>query len=130
MIVFMGFILTLVMVMMNQKIDLVTDNYYQKELEYDKTYTAERNYENAETPILTHIENNFLVINIPKAFQEDSIHGYLFCPNNALNDLNFSFVATDKIQVPLKKLPKGLYELTLSGTYKGQTFESKHQLQW
>ena len=46
------------------------------------------------------------------------------------HDLNFSFVATDKIQVPLKKLPKGLYELTLSGTYKGQTFESKHQLQW
>jgi hypothetical protein len=130
MIIFMGFITTLVVIMMNQKIDLVTDNYYLKELEYDETYNAKTTYENASEAIVATIDNGNLVLSIPKDFQSDSIHGYLFRPNDSNNDLKWSFKAEDKTLLPIGQLPRGNYELTLTGKYNGQNFESQHELKW
>src|SRR6218665_3042274 len=122
MVCFMGFILTLVTIMMKQDIDLVTENYYLKELEYNNVYSAHNIYESAGDSIITKITNDSLVLEIPKIFQEDSITGYLFRPNDAESDLRWSFKATDKIQIPIGQLPKGLYELTLTGKCKGKGF--------
>ena len=130
MVCFMGFIITLVTIMMNQKIDLVTDNYYLKELEYNKTYDALSNYQNAGATINAHVENGLLVLEIPEIFREDSIRGYLFCPGDMESDLSWSFKAADKVQLPVKQLPKGHYELTLTGKCKGHTFEYQQRLAW
>lgn len=130
MVCFIGFIMTMVIIMMNQKVDLVTDNYYLKELEYDKTYDAESTYASAREAIVVHIDNGYLVLEIPKAFQEDTISGYLFRPNNSANDLHWAIKPNDRIQLPMKQLPKGRYELTLTGKYQDQPFESHYQLTW
>lgn len=130
MVCFMGFIITLVTIMMNQKIDLVTDNYYLKELEYDKTYDAQSNYENSGEKIIARVDHDSLILEIPEIFREDSIRGYLFCPSDVNSDLNWSFKAQSNVRIPLKQQPKGHYELTLTGKCKGKAFESQHQLTW
>ena len=130
MVTFMGFIITLVTIMMNQKIDLVTDNYYLKELEYDKTYNAKSNYENAGAAITVYVKNDSLTLEIPDQFREDSIHGYLFRPNDIKSDLKWSFRPGDKTSLPVGQLPKGHYELTLTGKYNGKPFEFQDQLSW
>ena len=101
MVCFMGFIITLVTIMMNQKIDLVTENYYLKELDYDQTYDAQSNYENADGSITAYVKNDSLTLEIPSEFLEDSIHGYLFRPNDVKSDLSWSFKASNKIQLPV-----------------------------
>lgn len=130
MVCFMGFIITLVTIMMNQKIDLVTENYYLKELDYDQTYDAQSNYENADGSITAYVKNDSLTLEIPSEFLEDSIHGYLFRPNDVKSDLSWSFKASNKIQLPVAQLPKGHYELTLTGKRKGKAFEFQDQLSW
>lgn len=130
MICFMGFIITLVTVLMQQKIDLVTDNYYVKELDYDNTLSAQNNYENSGAIIKAHVANGSLMLEIPPVFQEDSIHAYLFRPNDATRDLSWSFKAKEHFSIPVNQLPGGRYELTLTGTCRGKGFQSKHQLAW
>lgn len=127
---FMAFIVTLVTIMMQQKIDLVTENYYVKELEYNNTFSAQSNYLQSGSSIEASVHNDTLEVIVPESFREAPITGYLFRPNDSKNDLKWTSNPTDRVTIPVGKLPKGVYELTISGKYNGKTFEFQKTLTW
>jgi len=127
---FMAFIITLVTILMRQKIDLVTDNYYVKELDYNNTFSAQSNYLKSGETIEASVSNDTLVIVVPEVFRGAPITGYLFRPNNSGNDLKWTSEPSGRIAVPVGKLPKGVYELTISGKCNGKPFEVREELTW
>lgn len=112
---FMGFIITLVVIMMRQDIDLVQEDYYQKELTYNKEYDAHTVYEQAEDTIGIAVKPGFVSIQLGKAFQDDSVHIELRRPNNQDQDMKFSLLAQPEINIPSKDIPKGQFECIITG---------------
>lgn len=120
---FMGFIITLVVIMMRQDIDLVQEDYYQKELEYDKQYNAETNYMSAQDSIRMELSSNELSLYFPEEFQTGKASIQLMRPNDKKMDLTFSLDTKEKVSIPMKSLAKGRFNCTVSGLYKGKPYE-------
>lgn len=125
---FMGFIVTLVVIMMRQNIDLVREDYYQKELEFDDQYNAEQAYLDSKDTINIEIVQNQLQIELGKSFQKDSIQIELKRPNNQEQDLNFKLLAQPVISLPTEKLPKGTFECFVFGKIGGKDYQYKENI--
>jgi hypothetical protein len=120
---FIGFITTLVVIMMRQNIDLVQEDYYQKELEYDKQYKAEANYLNARDSIRVALSSEELSLYFPEEFQTGKASVQLIRPNDKKMDLILSLEAKENVRIPVKQLAKGRFNCTVSGVHKGKPYE-------
>lgn len=120
---FMAFILTLVIIMMRQDIDLVQDDYYQQELAFDKQYNAEKVYIESEDSITMNVDAHLLKIKLGKAFQQDSVQIDLKRPNNREQDMTFRMKAMPEIAIPTEKLPQGIFQCYVYGTLNGKKYQ-------
>lgn len=120
---FMGFIVTLVVIMMRQDIDLVQEDYYQKELEYDKEYNAELNYMSVPDSIKMNLSSDELYLHFPEEFRTGKASVQLMRPNDKKMDLSFSVDAVEAVRIPMKNLAKGQFICTVSGTLKGKPYQ-------
>ncbi|MDF3026698.1 MAG: hypothetical protein K0S23_1005 [Fluviicola sp.] len=120
---FMGFIITLVVIMMRQNIDLVQEDYYQKELDYDKQYNAETNYLSAKDSIRVALSSEELSLYFPEEFQTGKASVQLIRPNDKKMDLILSLEAKENVRIPVKQLAKGRFNCTVSGFHNGKPYE-------
>lgn len=125
---FMSFIITLVVIMMNNDTDLVSEDYYQKELAYNKQYDAQQNYMNAGETIEVNIQKDTFFLAFPSKLQTGKVEVELKRPNNKNQDANFTVDAQEKVMIPTAMLPKGAFDCILHGTYKGKPYEFVQQI--
>jgi nitrogen fixation protein FixH len=125
---FIGFILTLVVIMMRQNIDLVTEDYYQKEIAFNQEYNADVAYASANDSIQIAYTDNFVSIQLGKSFQSDSIRILLRRPNNQKQDMEFKLAAQPTINIPAKHLPKGVFECIVEGKINGESYRYEQDL--
>lgn len=125
---YIGFILligTMVFMCMNQKIDLVSDDYYEKELAFQSRIT-EMNNSNALSEKISHdISSNELHLQFPSEFKNKEIKGevFLFRPSDASKDVKMPIQLNDlEFSIPLKKLYKGLYKMQISWSAKSISY--------
>lgn len=128
MILFMGFILTLVVTLMRQDVDLEIDDYYNKELAFNEQYEAQQNYLNAAGAITFNIKTDSLFVSFPKELQNGVAKIQFQRPNNKLQDASFDVQASDKVFIPTKSLPKGIFNCTITGKRNGKSYEFNHSL--
>lgn len=128
MVLFMGFIITLVTIMMRQKVDLVQEDYYQQELEYNKQYDAESNYLSARKTIEIGSNADTLLLHFPVDFQTGKATIQLQRPNNKEQDLAFTIDAGEQVKIPLKRIEKGQFKCIVSGIYRGKAYQTSQQL--
>lgn len=120
---FMSFIITLVVIMMRQDIDLVQEDYYQKELEYNKQYEAESNYMSAKDSIWMELSSDNLYLHFPEVFQTGKTSVQLIRPNDKSMDLVLSLEALETVKIPLKGMAKGNFNCKVSGVHQGKPYE-------
>jgi nitrogen fixation protein FixH len=100
-----------------QKMDLVTTDYYAKELKYqDKIDEVNRTNALSEEVKYT-IGNNAITIILPKDFEGKQVNGKidLYCPSDETKDISQAFNGTNKqLSIPFVKTTKGLYELQIT----------------
>lgn len=120
---FMSFIITLVVIMMNNDTDLVTEDYYQKELAYNKQYDAQQNYMKAGESIEVNILKDTFFLSFPNALQTGKVEVELIRPNDKNQDANFTIEAQEKVMIPTAILPKGAFDCVLHGTFDGKPYE-------
>lgn len=125
---FMSFIITLVVIMMNNDTNLVTEDYYQKELAYNKQYDAQQNYMKAGESIEVNILKDTFFLSFPNALQTGKVEVELIRPNDKNQDANFTIEAQEKVMIPTAVLPKGAFDCVLHGTYKGKPYEFVQQI--
>jgi hypothetical protein len=117
---YIGFVLligTMVFMCMNQKIDLVSSDYYEKELAFQGRI-AEMNNANALTENITHnMDSEGITLQFPALFKGKTIKGelYLFRPSDASKDIRIALDLKDlKMLIPAEKLSKGMYKMQTS----------------
>jgi hypothetical protein len=125
---FMGFILTLVIIMMRQKIDLVEEDYYKKELNYDQQISAQQTYASAPEKISMEIEKDSLLLYFPSTFQSEDVTIALQCPNDKNQDLVLKAKPVNRLVIQTEKFRKGLFICTVSGRIEGIPYEMSQQV--
>jgi len=125
---FMGFILTLVITLMRQDVDLEIDDYYNKELAFNEQYNAQQNYMDATEKITFNVTTDSLFVIFPKDLQTGAAKIQLQRPNNKQQDAVFDVQATDKVYIPTKSFPKGVFNCTITGKRNGKNYEYNHSL--
>ena len=108
-----------------QNTDLVTTDYYAKELKYQEKIEEVKRVSALSAPVGYAIKDNALTIHFPKDFAGRQLTGevVLYCPSDEKKDLKKSFTLKDvPLQIEIPAASKGLYELHLSWKDGGFTY--------
>ena len=101
----------------SQRFDLVTNDYYAKELKYQDKIDEMKRTSALSAAVAYEIKDGELLIGLPKDFAGKKLTGelLLYCPSDETKDIKKSFTVQDEqIRMPLSSATKGQYELQLS----------------
>ena len=128
---FVAGILFMVFKSSSQKMDLVTTDYYAKELKFQHKIDETNRVNELSTPVVCAIKNNELVIHFPKDFEGKKIVGeaLLYCPSDENKDGKYPFNTQDTtVTIQLPATNKGQYELHLSWQANGIDYYLEQKL--
>ncbi|WP_179344382.1 FixH family protein [Winogradskyella ursingii] len=131
---FIGFILFLVYRMTtdnNLEHDLVTEGYYQKEMELQDNIYAQQNTAAMEKQI-TGIKNDMgYLLQFPEEFEPQKIKGkvFLYRPSNKQLDFELPLELTDpNLLIPDNRLLDGRWNITIDWEYEGKKYRFKKEI--
>jgi len=122
-ILFAVFIATLVAVCMRQDISLVSDTYYQEELQFQQQISREENTAQLDRRPTVEVSEKILTLalNQPTTVTAGTLN--IFCPSNAHMDRLFRIEAGSTTQsFNLAELRSGMYRVKLRWTMNGKEF--------
>ncbi|MGG8497941.1 FixH family protein [Tenacibaculum sp. TC6] len=131
---FIGFIMYFVITMSTDKKynhDLVTEKYYQKELEFQNNIEAAQNAKQLKNNITIKKSEEGLIINFPKDFDYQKIKGkvFLYRPSNKQLDFELPLsLSNTYLLVPEKRLLGGRWNITINWEYEGKDYLFKEEL--
>ena len=131
---FIAFILYFVINMsVNDKYnhDLVTEDYYKAELEYQKDIDKEKNSKSLTKNITYKKTNEGLVIYFPNDIQPEKIKGKLFLyrPSNKQLDFETTLsLSKSNLLIPDKRLVDGRWNIKIDWQYNGKSYLFKEDL--
>ena len=121
---FVAMIGVLVFSSMNQHIELVTENYYDEEIQFQQKIDRIKRTNALTEPLRWHIEGDQLIVQFPAnvGTAEGKIHFY--CPANSHNDRDIQLKPdTQKInRISLSALPAGHYTFQIDWKADGQEY--------
>jgi len=101
----------------SQKIDLVTTDYYAKELKYQQRIDETTRGNFLSAPVKYEIKNNSITVLFPKDFSGKKLSGeiVLYCPSNEDKDVKQNFSTPGlSVVLPVSSFNKGYYILQVS----------------
>lgn len=122
---FICFMTFLVVGAFRQNVDLVTENYYQKELEFQDRIDRKKNQQKLKGTIQCIQKDDEIQLQFPSEISPDSIQGalVLFCPSDAAKDVLLPVTVTNGMQrINKKQLSKGMYRLQLEYSSMGTNY--------
>lgn len=135
-IVYLAFVVGIVFMVFkssNQKIDLVTTDYYAKELKYQQRIDAVNRTKELSAPVKFEVTKQKITIHFPAEFVSQQIKGsvLLYCPSDDRKDIEQEFtVANGTATIDLPAQNSGSYELQVNWSVdnKDYYFENKLSL--
>lgn len=127
-IVYIAFVLGIVFMVYKsstQTTDLVTTDYYAKELKYQDKIDEIKRVSELTAPVECGLSDNALTIQFPKDFAGKQLAGeaVLYCPSDEKKDMKKIFSLKDEtLQIPIPAGNKGQYELHLTWQDGGVTY--------
>lgn len=115
----------------SQKVDLVTIDYYDKELVYQQKIDAMKNADHLSDTIKYELLHNGLSIVFPKDFSGKTVVGnaLLYCPSDENKDVTQNFSIKDTpVLLPVDMTNKREYELQLSWQSNGTSYYFEKKL--
>jgi hypothetical protein len=117
---FVGFILFLVITLMRQDVDLVSEDYYKQEIDYEARIQKEQNGLNSTAKIKIVDQKSFVIIQLPDSIALTNVLVNLKRPNDEKLDKSFKIEGTKTFMLPKASLEKGKYDLTIEYTVNGE----------
>lgn len=108
-----------------QKTDLVTTDYYAKELKYQDKIDEMNRTTSLSGLIKCEIRDAQLIIEFPKDFTGKKLEGelVLYCPSDEGRDVKKTFQVKDEpLSLPLSSVKTGQYELHLNWKEGGLSY--------
>lgn len=132
---FMIFILQYVIrVQTNSEFDneLVTENYYQEEINIDKNHEAEKNANALGEKLTFKMIAEGMLIHFPKDFELKEISGIvsLYKASNQSLDksINIQLNEEPTLLIPISQLTDGKWQISVFFTYKGKNYYKKEDI--
>jgi len=115
---FVILIVTLVTMAMNQKVELVSKDYYEQELRFQDRINKSNLSKSLEIPLTWEVKQGMLQLNFPEQFKNRKIDGsiYFFRPSDEAFDKTVSIPNSDSVtrNISTSQLKKGLYKIQIS----------------
>ena len=133
-IAFISFIMYFVINMnVNKKYDhdLVTEDYYKKELEFQNDIDKETNAKNLAENLSWEKTNEGIVITFPEALNKENITGkvFLYRPSNKQFDFETSLsLSNHNLLIPDKRLLDGRWNIKVDWQYNGNSYLYKKEI--
>ena len=115
----------------NEHFDLVTSDYYEKELKYQHVIDDKQNVAALSAPVIIEHSKENIAIHFPSDFQGKSISGeaYLYCPSDAKKDQRNKIEITGlDYNWKFSQTISGLYEIKLSWKSGNKSFYKEEKL--
>ncbi|GLU55692.1 FixH family protein [Dyadobacter frigoris] len=113
---FVVMILLLVGMSASQKIDLVTDQYYEEELQFQDKINKVNLAKALNNPLTWQVEEHGIMIHYPREFSKDTLSGNvkLYCPSDNTKDRTFPIKAKNNVQlIAASEIQSGRYYLQI-----------------
>jgi len=125
---FMTFILVLVISFMSHSVDLESEDYYQREINYQSEITAmNKSNELKEKLIMTSLEDYVSVV-VPNELNCDNIQIEMKRPDNKDLDKRYKVNNTKSYLIDKNKLVKGLYNVEIRYQVNGAEYMQKQTI--
>lgn len=124
-IIFVVFTLATTIYLMNQKVDLVTEDYYKKGLEYQKQIDSEERTNQYSDQISIQSDGQFVLIDFPESIQSNQVSGEIlfYRPSDSELDVKIPISLSNQKQViPVSSLKKGFWRIKLNWSYKDKNY--------
>ena len=116
-----GFVLliaTMVSLSISQKVDLVSKDYYEQELQFQNKINLMDRTKLLSEQLSWQVQNDELVLDFPDQFKGQQTSGkvFFFRPSDAVLDKNFE-LQTDTLNtksMSIKKMKSGLYKIQIN----------------
>jgi hypothetical protein len=129
---FVGLIAYFVGRSVNQKIDLVTDDYYAQELKYQDRIESSRRNNELKAPLAINLEQDGIHLKFPDELKANSIQGEIlfFCPSDNTRDFKIKVDVDSKGEqlVPFEKLKAGMYRVKVNYKSGDQDYYAEKQV--
>ncbi len=134
---FIGFIAFIMFFVINMIVnkelthDLVTEDYYKAELEYQKDIDKQNNSKLLSKNITYKKTNEGLVVYFPEDLQPEKIEGNLFLyrPSNKQLDFETTLsLSKSHLLIPDKRLVDGRWNIIIDWQYNGKSYLFKEDL--
>lgn len=134
MVLFIAFILYFVIQIMTNKkyeFELVTEDYYSKEMIFQDELNADRNSYELQKNIVSKRTNDGLLLTFPEGFDYSQISGTvnLYRPSNKALDFELPLkLDGSTFLIPDSKLASGIYDAIVVWNYKGKKYRYKNEV--
>ena len=122
---FVAMILVLVGMSVTQKIDLVTDHYYEEELQFQDRIDKIKRSKALSDPMNWIVNEQGITIKYPDNTEGKPLLGTikLYCPSEEKNDRTFKIAPVSNEQfIPSSNIPEGNYHLQIDWQRGDQTY--------
>lgn len=122
---FVALIITLVVGSMKQDFQLVADDYYQQEIQYQNVLNASKNQSELSTPARIFANETTLTIEFPEEFKGQFVNGnvHFYSPINEEWDKIVPFTnVEERLEVPRDELVKTRYQIKLTWQADGKDY--------
>lgn len=110
---FIGFITFLVISLVSHTIDLESEDYYTKEINYEQEITAMENGNKLKSKIEMISQKEFVVVQIPEKENLSKIQVIFIRPDNKKLDKSYLVSGTKSYLIPKSELSKGTYNVEI-----------------
>jgi hypothetical protein len=136
-IAFVAFISVIMYFVINMNInkkydyDLVTEDYYKKELEFQNDINKETNSKTLEVNINWKKTNEGILIEFPETLNKEKITGkvFLYRPSNKQFDFETTIsLSNHNLLIPDKRLLDGRWNIKVDWQYNGKSYLYKKEI--
>ncbi|MCX7611471.1 MAG: FixH family protein [Ignavibacterium sp.] len=124
-IIFMILTISTTIYLMNQKVDLVTDDYYLKGLDYQKQIDIEKRSTDFSDKILIDYDGQFVIISFPETLKSNLVNGEIlfYRPSDSNLDITIPIKLENQKQIiPVSTLKKGFWRIKINWNYNNNNY--------
>ena len=110
---FIGFITFLVISLVSHTIDLESEDYYTREINYEQEITAMENGNKLSAKIEVLSQEDFVIVKIPEKENVSKIQVIFIRPDNKKLDKTYLVSGTKSYLIPKTELTKGTYNVEI-----------------
>jgi hypothetical protein len=117
--------------LMNQKVDLVEENYYEKGLKHQKQIDIQKRTLEYPEQIEFKYDGQFITIIFPESIKGNLVKGEIlfYRPSDSNLDMKFPIQLTEQKQViPVSYFKRGFWRIKLNWSYNTENFYKETEI--